>query len=98
MSRSSYNNAYKLFLTILKELRHKKNVTQSKLAVLLGVPQSYVSKYEIGERRLDLIETLEICRALDTDFIAFIEQFIKRNEAQGKDATTRARQNRYGQS
>jgi transcriptional regulator with XRE-family HTH domain len=82
---------------MLKELRQKNKVTQSKLATLLGAPQSYVSKYEIGERRLDLIETLEICRALNTDFVAFIAHFAKRLDAQGKDSPTRARQTHYGQ-
>lgn len=39
-------------------------MTQAALAQRLGVPQSYVSKYETGERRLDFIETLEACAAL----------------------------------
>lgn len=82
---------------MLKELRHRNKVTQKKLATLLGVPQSYVSKYEIGERRLDLIETLEVCRALDADFVDFIEQFTKRIETQGRDSINRTRQSRYGQ-
>jgi transcriptional regulator with XRE-family HTH domain len=39
-------------------------MTQASLAESLGVPQSYVSKLESGERRIDFVETLEICEAL----------------------------------
>jgi transcriptional regulator with XRE-family HTH domain len=45
------------------------------LAKKLDVPQSYVSKYETGERRLDLVETLEVCAALGTDTARFIRAF-----------------------
>ena len=44
--------------------RHEQGLTQSDVAVRLGKHQSYVSKYESGERRLDVIEFIEVCRAL----------------------------------
>jgi transcriptional regulator with XRE-family HTH domain len=62
---------------MLKELRDAKGLTQKALSDKLGRPQSYVSKYELGERRIDLIETFEICRALNTDFLAFAQELIK---------------------
>ncbi|MEW6368373.1 MAG: helix-turn-helix transcriptional regulator [Acidobacteriota bacterium] len=37
------------------------------MAARLGRPQSYVSKYELGERRLDVIEFVELIRTLDCD-------------------------------
>lgn len=43
----------------------------------LSRPQSYVSKYERGERRLDLIEFLEIAEALEIDPLAFIEKLLE---------------------
>jgi transcriptional regulator with XRE-family HTH domain len=42
----------------------KLGITQEAVADALGRPQSYVSKYESGERRLDFVETLDICGAL----------------------------------
>ncbi len=84
MSRLFHNDAYQLFQTMIKELRLKKGVTQETLAESLGMPQSYVSKYELGERRLDLIETFEICRALNTDFVVFVQKFAKRVGFGGK--------------
>lgn len=49
---------------ILKEARLTARYTQSDLAEGLGKPQSYVSKYESGERRLDFVEVAEVCDAL----------------------------------
>ena len=75
---------------MLKELRCKKGMTQESLADLLGTPQSYVSKYELGERRIDLVETFEICRALNVDFVAFVRQFIRNVESRGSGSITAA--------
>ncbi len=94
--RSPHNHAYKLFRAMLTELRRDKGVTQEVLADLLGVPQSYVSKYELGERRLDLVETLEICRALNTDPVAFVRHLMKTIEAQGDRSIASPRNSRHG--
>ena len=48
------------------------------LATSLGKPQSYVSKYEAGERALDLLELKELCSAIGlplTDFVSRFERF-----------------------
>ena len=47
---------------------------QVDLANQLRQPQSYVSKYESGERRLDLLELRQICNALGTSLEAFIRR------------------------
>jgi transcriptional regulator with XRE-family HTH domain len=49
------------------EARVAKGVTQIELAELLGRPQSFVSKVEGGDRRLDVIEFLQIITALNVD-------------------------------
>jgi transcriptional regulator with XRE-family HTH domain len=80
---------------MIKELRRKQGVTQETLAESLGMPQSYVSKYELGERRLDLIETFEICRALNADFIAFVQKFAKHVESGRGRGIANPRNNRH---
>ena len=52
------------FRELVKEIRLSKGVTQADLASRLGRPQSYVCKYETGERRLDFVETVLLCEAL----------------------------------
>ncbi len=47
----------------LREIRKKAELTQTQLAKKLDKPQSYVSKYELGERKLDFVETVEVCEA-----------------------------------
>lgn len=47
--------------------RKRYGLTQVELAERLGKPQSFVSKYERGERRLDVIEFIEVATALGTD-------------------------------
>lgn len=61
---------------LLKEERKRAGLKQSELADRLGVPQSFVSKYEIGERKLEFVEVQAICAALHltlTEFAARIE-------------------------
>lgn len=50
-------------------VKHRKqaDITQQQLSRALGRPQSFVSKYERGERRLDVIEFLEVCGHLEAD-------------------------------
>jgi len=67
-----YSPRYELFRTLLRKIRVEAGLTQVELAEKLGKPQSYVSKAELGERRLDFIETLDFCGAcgVDADVLA----------------------------
>jgi transcriptional regulator with XRE-family HTH domain len=55
--------------------RRSAGLTQMDLGDRLGRPQSFVSKYERGERRLDVVEFCEVCSALDIDPVAFLQRF-----------------------
>ncbi|MFL1523696.1 helix-turn-helix domain-containing protein [Pseudomonas sp. O230] len=68
-------------LTLLFESRKNAKITQAQLAERLGKPQSFVSKYERGERKLDVIEFLEVCHQIETDphvVIQHLSDFVRR--------------------
>lgn len=64
MVRSVFSAAYQRFRRLLVQERKRAGLTQATLATRLRRPQSFVSKYEQGERRIDVIEFLEIAEAL----------------------------------
>jgi len=61
-------------LMLLKEVRQKRGIRQVELAEQLGVPQSFVSKYESGGRQLDILELRRICQVLEIDFDDFVRR------------------------
>lgn len=67
MTSSIFTEQYKKFRELLVQYRLTRSLTQAQLAQYLNRPQSFVSKYESGERRLDLIEFLEISEVLQFD-------------------------------
>ena len=64
----------KKLLVLLRGIRADAGLTQTELASCLARDQTFVSKYESGERRLDILELREVCQALGTDLIAFIRK------------------------
>lgn len=62
MTKSIRSNAYAELETILIAARKHAGLTQQDVARALHTPQSFVSKYESGERRLDIIELRDIAR------------------------------------
>jgi transcriptional regulator with XRE-family HTH domain len=62
---------------MLQQLRLSAGLRQIDLAKKIGSPQSYVSKYESGERRLDLYELRLVCRTLGIDLADFVNRFEK---------------------
>jgi transcriptional regulator with XRE-family HTH domain len=60
---------------LLRKLRQRAGLRQEDVARKLGAPQSLVSKYEAGERRIDVIDTREICLALGISFAEFARMF-----------------------
>jgi transcriptional regulator with XRE-family HTH domain len=68
---------YKSFRLALKQARKASKLTQVQVAQRLNRPQSFVSKYEQGERRLDVIEFSEVAQALGVDPVAFLRNILK---------------------
>jgi len=75
MRKSIFSTGHLRLQKLLKSARTNAGITQIALAKKLKRPQSYVSKYEIGERRLDLIEIQEICHVLGISLITFVKKF-----------------------
>jgi len=67
MAKSLHTPEYERFRRLLVEAREASGYTQADVAEKLGRPQSFVSKYEGGERRLDVIEFTQVCAALGVD-------------------------------
>jgi DNA-binding XRE family transcriptional regulator len=65
----------KALLSVLRQMRVEAEMRQSDLAHALGVPQSVVSKFESGERRLDLLELRDVCQALGISLSEFVRRF-----------------------
>ena len=60
---------------LLRELREAAELRQVDLAKRLGRPQSFVSKYESGEKNLDFLEVKEVCEALGIPLVEFVRRF-----------------------
>jgi transcriptional regulator with XRE-family HTH domain len=67
MTNSVHSARYQKLCSLLVEARKSKGLSQEALAQTLGRVQTFVSKYERGERRLDVVEFLEVAAALDLD-------------------------------
>ena len=80
MSKSVFSEEYNQFRKMLIDARKEANLTQAELSAKLERPQSYVSKYERGERRLDLIEFLQLAQVLEIDPLTFIENLLTYNK------------------
>ena len=68
---------YQVFRQMLLNARKEKGLQQVDVAERLGKTQSFVSKYERGERRLDFCEFIEVVAALEIDPIDFIDGYRK---------------------
>ena len=76
--KSTYSETYQLLIDQLIRARKNCGVTQTDLAIKLGKPQSYISKIEIRERRLDVVEFLELAEAIGEDPIRMISEIYHR--------------------
>lgn len=75
MPNPIHDPKYQVFRQMLLEARKEKGLQQVEVAEKLGKTQSFVSKYERGERRLDFCEFIEVAIALEIDFAEFIANY-----------------------
>jgi transcriptional regulator with XRE-family HTH domain len=74
MPKSIHDDDYQIFLRLLRATRIARGVTQVELAELLGETQTFVSKCERGERRIDLLELRRFCNAMGEPFAKFTKR------------------------
>ncbi len=74
MKKTIHSKEHRILISLLREIREDKSLTQSQLAKLIGSDQTFISKIENSERRIDLIELRVICKALNQPFLEFVEQ------------------------
>ena len=72
MPRSLFSAPYGELLCLLAKARRDAGLRQVDLAGRLGKPQSFVSKVERGERRIDVVELVVILRAIGADEMSFL--------------------------
>lgn len=77
VTKSVFTARYKLLLSILVSIREDKGLSQRALSEKLKKTPTYVSKYERGERRLDVIEFLDIAKMLEADPYEIIRKIIR---------------------
>lgn len=63
MFKSMHPNQYKILREHLVRIRKEADLTQVELARKLGIKQQVISKIEQGERQIDVLEFIEICKA-----------------------------------
>ena len=78
MAQSTHNPDYQLLLTVLKAARKRAGVSQIDLAERLGNTQTFVSKCERGERRIDAVELVEFAEALGVPLLVLLGEHLER--------------------
>ena len=74
--KSIYSDRYERLRAALVAARKHAGLTQAQVADALGKPQSYVAKYEGGERRLDVIEFLDVCSAVSASAASVLKRIV----------------------
>ena len=76
MKKTIHSKQAEKLCILLADSRKKAGCTQQQLAEMLNRPQSFVAKYELGERRIDVIQFLTIAKILKLDPLKLIKELI----------------------
>jgi transcriptional regulator with XRE-family HTH domain len=77
MDKSIYTREYAIVLRLMKQTREKAGITQVELAKRLRQSQSFVSKMERGDRRIDIVQLRTICGIYGLRLSEFVQRFEK---------------------
>ena len=94
MEKSVYTDDYSVVVRLLREARTAAGVTQVQMAKMLGKSQSFVSKYENGDSRMDILQLRTVCQTLGLSLAEFVERLEGRlkqpaQKSRAKSSSTR---------
>lgn len=75
MLKSIYAPEYRIFIKLLREARESRGITQEQVANSLGITASMLSKWELGQRRVDLRELSLYLDACEVDLVEFVSDW-----------------------
>ena len=78
MKKAIYSSSGNILCNWLKDQRLNSGLTMVELGILLNVHHSIIGKIELGERRLDVIEWIQYCEALNADPFECLELLVKK--------------------
>lgn len=77
LEKSLYTSEHRIVTELLREIRLEAGLTQIQLAESLEQSQSFVSKYERGDRRLDIVQLRTVCQAVGITLAEFVTRMEK---------------------
>jgi len=83
VDKSIQSPRHQALATLLREYREASGLSQCDLAAIIDEPQSFVSKFEGGVRRLDLVELEQVTHAFGVRLIDFVQAFEERQADEG---------------
>jgi transcriptional regulator with XRE-family HTH domain len=81
LERTVRQSEHRRLCDLLRDLRVRAGLSQGELAADLGLTQSWVSKLDAGEVRLDLVQLRGVFDVLDVDLVAFVKAFARGDES-----------------
>src|ERR1700716_468395 len=95
LDKSVHSEGQSAFSELIIRARKSAHLTQHELAKRLHKPQSFVAKYEGGERRIDVVEFVTICQAIGADPAEILKALAKTIGGSSVCAETRSDQDRF---
>ncbi|PJZ51099.1 helix-turn-helix domain-containing protein [Leptospira saintgironsiae] len=89
MAKTIYTEEYKIFQKLLKKAREDAGLTQVDVAEALKTPQSFISKIEAGDRRIDVIEFWNLAKLYKKP-VDFFFKFDDKSEPKSKKKSLKA--------
>ena len=83
LRKTTFTPEHATFVRLLVEARKAAGLNQSDLAKRLGTYRNFISQYEAGQRRLDIIQIIRICQAIGVAPDEFVKQLVESLQAQG---------------
>ncbi|MDG6882557.1 helix-turn-helix domain-containing protein [Phocoenobacter uteri] len=74
--KTIYKEKYQKIIQFLIATRKEKGITQQQIADQLNKPQSYIAKIERCERKLDILEFIELCEAMNTSPLTILQKIV----------------------